>query len=84
MNKSTFPQNPFFVFCSNFVYNKVAAPCSNRLPWRVSKDCSSVYILFLLNSNDTSKIRDGDDNRRDKIFQIQIGQNIFNMPTITF
>ena len=60
--------------------NQITAPCNNRLARHVLKDCSSVSRIersqqyfrysFLVNSNDTSKIRDGDDaNRRDKIFQ---------------
>ena len=72
LNKGNFPQNPdFVVLYSNFVQHQVTAPCNNCLAWHVLKDRSSVSILpFFVNSNDTSKIRDGDDaNRQDKIFQ---------------
>ena len=86
--KLTFPQNPdFVVLYSNFVQNQVTAPRNNCLAWHVLKDRSSVSILpFFVNSNDTSKIRDGDDaNCRDKIFQTKTGkQKCFNMLSITF
>ena len=83
----TFPQNPdFVVLYSNFVQNQVTAPCNNCLAWHVLKDRSSVSILpFFVNSNDTSKIRHGDDaNRRDKIFQTKSGKKCFNTLSITF
>ena len=86
LNKGNFPKNPnFVVLYSNFVQNQVTAPCNNCLAWHVLKDRSSVSILLFVNSNVTSKIRDGDDaNRRDKIFQTQVGKKCFNTLTITF
>ena len=59
------------VLYSTFVQNQVTAPRNNCFAWHVLKDRSSVSILpFFVNSNDTAKIRQGDDaNRRDKIFQ---------------
>ena len=78
--KLTFPQNPdFVVLYSNFVQNRVTVPCNNCLAWHVLKDRSNVSILlFFVNSNDTSKIRHGDDaNRRDKIFQTKTGKKMF-------
>ena len=67
------------VLYSNFGQNQVTAPCNNCLAWHVLKDRSSVSILpFFVNSNDTSKIRYGDDaNRRDKIFQTKTGKKMF-------
>ena len=80
LNKPNLSSNPdFVVLYSNFVQNQVTAPCNNCLAWHVLKDRSSVSILpFLVNSNDTSKIRHGDDaNRRDKIFQTKSGKKMF-------
>ena len=86
LNKGTFPQNlDFLVFHSNFVQNQITTLCNNHLAWHVSKDRSSVLILFFfVNSNDTSKIHDGDDsNRQDKRFETQTGKKCFNTLTIT-
>ena len=86
LNKGNFPQNPdFMVLYSNFVQNQVTAPCNNCIALHVLKDRSSVSILpFFVNSNDTSKIRGGDDvNHRDKIFQTKTGKKCFNTLTIT-
>ena len=80
LNKGNFPQNPdFVVLYSNFVQNQVTAPCNNCLAWHVLKNRSSVSILpFFVSSNDTSKIRHGDNtNRRDKIFQTKTGKIMF-------
>ena len=98
-NKGTFPENPVFIlFFFKFYFTRILRRIKSQ--HRVINALHGTYrkiaavflyfffvlFCFFVNSNDMSKIPDGDDaSRRDKIFRIQKwGKKCFNTSTIIF
>ena len=78
--KVTFLKIQILWYCTRILYRNKSLHCVIIvLPgtyWKIAAIC--VDTPFFVNSNDTSKIRDGDDaNRRDKIFQTKTGKEMF-------